>query len=308
MARLVTPRQWRVRFGRQRLLLAGLLWLAVTLAILLVTWLAGRWLAASTQLQPIAQNVVAPAFSQQSGDVWLLRGDSPPAIPTLAAASLAAVAGDSATPFLPSAAPQADALADDVAPQVASVLLDVPRSRQDRNLNCELISATDLATFYGWDFTWRQLFEFVGVDPAGDPNVGFVGRSMNDPVGGLYPAGYGVYADPVARGLRSLGVPARAHAGVDRAWLQAQLLAGHPVVIWTTYGMQRQPLIEWQTGRGDTVRGVRYEHTFVVAGFDESGVWVNDPWDATQRHYPWPAVEASWALLGNMAVTIDFPQ
>ncbi len=307
MSRLVNPRQWRTRSDGQRLFLAGLLWLAVSVVILLATWLGGRWLAKSGQMQISPQNPAAPASPQQSGDAWLLRGDSPPAIPTLAAASLAVVAGESATPFLPSSAPPVDALADDAAPQAASVMLDVPRSRQDRNLNCELISATDLAAFYGWDFTWRQLFEFVGVDPAGDPNVGFVGRSMNDPVGGLYPAGYGVYAEPVARGLRSLGVAASAHTGVDRAWLQAQLLAGHPVVIWATYGMQRQPVVEWQTARGDTVRGMRYEHTFVVAGFDESGVWVNDPWDATQRHYPWPAVEQAWALLDNMALTIDPP-
>lgn len=189
MSRLVNPRQSRTRPGGQRLLLAGLLWLAVSVAILLATWLAGRWLAGAGQLQIVPQDTATLASPQQSGDAWLLRGDSPPAIPTLAVANLAAVAGENATPFLPPAAPQADALADDVAPQAASVLLDLPRSRQDRNLNCEMVSATDLAAFYGWEFTWRQLFEFVGVDPAGDPHVGFVGRSMNDPVGGLYPAG-----------------------------------------------------------------------------------------------------------------------
>ena len=186
-------------------------------------------------------------------------------------------------------------------------LLDVPRHPQERNLSCELRSATDLAAFYGWEFTWEELFAVVGHDPGGDPNVGFVGRSMNDPVGGIYPAGYGVHADPVARGLRRLGIAASAYHGVDAAWLRDQLDAGRPVVIWATYGMLSQPIVHWTTEAGETVAGVRFEHTFTVVGYDERGVWVNDPWDATQSHYTWPALERSWALLGNMAVTIDEP-
>ena len=47
------------------------------------------------------------------------------------------------------------------------------------------------------------------------------------------------------------------------------------------------------------------DSTFVVVGYDETGAWVNDPWDGTQRHYQWPTIEASWALLGNRALTID---
>ena len=125
-------------------------------------------------------------------------------------AAQATVLGVSETPASPPSLPPPEQLADLNAGQAPPLaLLDVPRNRQDRNLNCELRSATDLALFYGWDFTWEEFFETVGIDPAGDPNVGFVGRSMNDPVGGIYPAGYGVYAEPVAKGLRRLGVPPR---------------------------------------------------------------------------------------------------
>jgi uncharacterized protein YvpB len=124
-------------------------------------------------------------------------------------------------------------------------------------------------------------------------------------VGGLYPAGYGVYAEPIARGLRHLGVPATAHSGKDVAWIKEQLAAGRPVVIWATYGLQPQQVVEWQSAAGVTVRAVPYEHTFVVAGYDQQGAWLDDPWGAVQRHYPWSALAASWALLGNMALTID---
>lgn len=190
-------------------------------------------------------------------------------------------------------------------PLPGQIIPEVPRHPQERNLNCELRSTTDLAAFYGWDFTWETLFSVVGHDPGGDPNKGFVGRSMNDPVGGIYPAGYGVHADPVARGLRRLGIPATAHHGVDSAWLRDQIDDGRPVIIWATYGMLPQEIVYWTTEDGETVAGVRFEHTFTVVGYDHTGVWVNDPWDASQRQYSWPDVERSWSLLGNMALTID---
>lgn len=187
----------------------------------------------------------------------------------------------------------------------AGAILDVARNRQERNLNCEFRSATDLAAFYGWDFTWEELFAVVGHDPGGDPNVGFVGRSIDDPVGGIYPAGYGVHVDPVARGLRRLGIAASAHHGVDDVWLRAQIDAGRPVIVWATYGMLPQKVVHWNTQDGDRVAGVPFEHTFTVVGYDDSGVWVNDPWDASQQRYRWSELERSWSLLGHMALTID---
>lgn len=305
MTRFITGRQLKSRLIDQRLLLAGVLWIAVSTGVILTTWAMLQWAARATRLPTSAQQTL---IADSGGH---LAGNDPQSADLAAAqdndvAARAAVLGVSETPASPPSLPPPELLADmNAAQPPAQVLLNVPHNRQDRNLNCELRSATDLALFYGWNFTWEELFEAVGIDPAGDPNVGFVGRSMNDPVGGIYPAGYGVYAEPVARGLRRLGVSATAHSAKDLDWVRDQLDAGRPVVLWTTYGLQPQALVEWQTARGDTVQGVRFEHTFVVVGYDETGAWLNDPWDGTQRHYQWPTIEASWALLGNMALTID---
>ena len=283
-------------------LLASLVWLGVSAVVLLLAWAALRWTASvrpEGQLLPAAQpvasqlEVVSPPGEASSVD--------------LVAAMLQEATPDSQA-LIPAmqSLPSPDELAlPSAPPSPLQILLDVPRRPQERNLNCEFRSATDLASYFGWTFTWEQLFEVVGVDPGGDPNLGFVGRSINDPVGGLYPAGYGVYAEPIARGLRQLGVPAAAHSGKDVEWLKEQLAAGRPVVIWATYGLQPQPVVEWQSAAGVAVRAVPYEHTFVVAGYDQKGAWLDDPWGAVQRHYPWPALTASWALLGNMALTID---
>lgn len=185
--------------------------------------------------------------------------------------------------------------------------LQVPNTKQERTLNCEFRSATDLAAYYDKHFSWEELFEIVGYDPGGDPNKGFAGQSVDDPPGGIYPAGYGVYAEPVARGLKALGVAATAYKGQTVEWIKQKLAAGHPVMVWATAYMGRSETVEWQTTDGVTVNGVPYEHTYNVVGYDESGVWVNDPYTATTDHYTWEKFQASWALLGNMALSIDEP-
>lgn len=186
----------------------------------------------------------------------------------------------------------------------ATMIAGVPNQRQERSLNCELRSATDLAAFYGSTFNWEQLFMQIGYERSGDPNKGFVGMSIDDPPGGIFPAGYGVHAPPVADGLRRLGVPAEAHRDMSRDWLMAQVAAGQPVVVWARAGMMGDEPVRWQTLDGSEVVGVPYEHTFTVVGYDAAGVWVNDPTYGRTDHYGWSQFEASWAILGNMALTI----
>lgn len=185
------------------------------------------------------------------------------------------------------------------------VYLNVPLRKQERNLSCEYQSAADLAAYYGWNISWQDIFLKVGLDPSGDPNRGFAGRSLDDPPGSLFPLGYGIYAEPLARGLRRLGIQAQAHLGKDVEWLKARLSQGHPVIIWATYGMTIQPVSQWLTTHGTIVEGVPYEHTFTVVGYNQKGVWVNDPYDASQQFYSWQVFEKSWALFDQMALTID---
>lgn len=229
---------------------------------------------------------------------------SSPDRPPVAASDQAASAVEVAAPG--ASEPAAVTLAQPAAPaHLASVQLQIPNNKQERTLNCEFRSATDLAAYYGKHFSWEQLFEIVGYDPSGDPNKGFAGRSVDDPPGGLYPSGYGVYAEPVARGLRQLGVNATAHQGQTVEWIKQKLSEGHPVMVWAVAYMDVTEPVEWQTTDGVTVRGVPFEHTFNVVGYDESGVLVNDPYTATTDSYSWEKFQASWGVLGNMALTIE---
>jgi len=191
------------------------------------------------------------------------------------------------------------------APPMETVFLEVASGSQERNLNCEYQSAADLAAYHGWDITWRDIFIVSGLDIGGDPNRGFVGKSIDDLPGGTFPNGYGVYAEPVARGLRRLGIQAVAYREKDIDWLKSRVSAGYPVVVWATYGMVVRPVVQWQTDDGTTVKGVSYQHTFTVIGYDANSVWVNDPYDGTRQRYSWQVFDAAWALLDRMALTID---
>ena len=183
--------------------------------------------------------------------------------------------------------------------------LQIPNHPQERNLNCEFRSATDLAAYYGWEFGWKDLFKKVGHDPNGNPYVGFVGRSIDDPPGGIYPAGYGVYAEPVANGLRNMGMNATAYEGQTIEWLKQKLIEGNPIVVWATAGLSKSQVVEWETKNGVIVQGVPHEHTFTAVGYDEAGIYLNDPYKGSTDYYPWESFQDSWALLGNMALTID---
>ncbi len=186
--------------------------------------------------------------------------------------------------------------------------LQIPNHPQERNLSCEFRSATDLATYYGWEFTWKELFKQVGHDPNGNPNVGFVGRSIDDPPGGIYPAGYGVYAEPVARGLRDLGVDATAYREQTIEWLKLKLTEGHPIIVWATAGLSQSQIVEWETKDGIIVQGVPHEHTFTAVGYDEVGIYLNDPYTGGTDYYTWEQFKSSWLLLGNMALIINEAQ
>lgn len=187
----------------------------------------------------------------------------------------------------------------------AFMIENVPIGRQARSLSCELQAASDLAWYYGKPYTWDEIFMLVGYSPEGDPHRGFVGRSLDDQPGNVYPYGYGVYAEPIARALQQIGLSARVHYGETSTWLRSQVANGHPVMIWAVGGMRVAQLQQWRTTDGEVVHGVPYEHTYLVIGYDEQQVWVQDPWDGKRRAYPWEQFLASWDVLGRMAVAVE---
>lgn len=185
------------------------------------------------------------------------------------------------------------------------LLENVQIHAQTRNLNCEFQTASDLAAYYGKTITWEEIFLEVGHDPGGNPHKGFVGKSLDDPPGSIYPRGYGVYAEPIARALNAFGLPAKVHYRESAIWLKKQIARGNPVMVWATANMRQSHVVKWKTADGERVKGVRWEHTYLIVGYEERGVWVGDPWDGKRHFYSWKVFLDSWDLFDRMSVVIN---
>ena len=180
----------------------------------------------------------------------------------------------------------------------------VPQGRQGLSLNCEFQSASDLAAYYGKIHDWQDVYDLVGDDPGGDPHKGFAGKSLNDPPGGLFPSGYGVYAEPIAQALQAFGLPAEVHYWEPGDWIRQQVSIGRPVIVWATAGMVPATPAAWTAADGAKILGARGEHTYLVVGYDADSIWVNDPWDGRQKTFAWGAFLQAWDLFDRMAVVV----
>jgi uncharacterized protein YvpB len=181
------------------------------------------------------------------------------------------------------------------------VLLDVPGRPQSRSLSCESRSACDLLAFLGRP-TDEDVFR-TGVPLSDNPEHGFVG-DVDGPPGRLPPHGNGVHAPPVAERLRTLGVGARAGRGFSRAWLEARLREGRPVIVWATGTLEPGRGVVTTDARGRPFRAVAGEHTYLAVGYDRSRVHLLDAATGEVRSIDWPRFLASWQSLESMAVWI----
>ncbi|MFQ6099612.1 MAG: C39 family peptidase [Anaerolineae bacterium] len=175
---------------------------------------------------------------------------------------------------------------------------------QEHNLSCESRSATDLAAFWGVEFTESDFFRRL---PKSDnPQRGFLGN-VDLPPGSMPPAGYGVYVGPVAATLRSFGLDAQARREWSLDDLRAELAAGRPVIVWATYDMRLPGVETWVSSDGATSVVVKWQHTFVAVGYDEGGVYLIDAYDAGTKYFSYETFDAAWAQLERMTVTVEGP-
>ena len=190
---------------------------------------------------------------------------------------------------------------------------------QEHNLSCESRSATDLAAFWGVVFTEDDFFRRLA--KSDNPNRGFLG-DVDLPPGTMPPAGYGVYAGPVAANLRSFGLDAVARREWSLDGLKAEVAAGRPVIIWATYDMRLPGVQAWVSSDGATSNIVQWQHTFIVVGYDAGedagsedagseddggpgGLYMVDAYDAATKYFPYEVFTPAWEQLGRMAVTVE---
>lgn len=178
--------------------------------------------------------------------------------------------------------------------------LTVARLRQSHNLSCESAAAAMAAQYHGLALDEAQVLAAL---PRNDnPHLGFRGN-VDGPTGGL--EDYGVYAGPVLQVLRDHGLSARLVEG-GLAGIKAAIARGNPVIAWVTYNCIVSTPVERTIG-GQAVTLVPYQHAVVVIGYNEAGVWANDPWDGREDFYPNADFERALDYFGDMAIEVAAP-
>lgn len=146
-------------------------------------------------------------------------------------------------------------------------------SPQLYTLDCEAQAAVDWAKFFGVSI---DELDFIDDMPrSDDPETGFVG-DINGAMGQLPPNSYGIHAAPVADMLKDYGVPAVAKKDWTYSGIKQEIASGRPVIAWIVNLPFEIDAQEYTASNGNTSTVARFEHTWIIIGYNASTVTVVD--------------------------------
>lgn len=186
----------------------------------------------------------------------------------------------------------------ELGPPLLALILNAPVYQQQHPLSCESSAAAMAAQFYGIALDEETILNAL---PRHDnPHRGFRGN-----VDGVYGGteDYGVYAEPLRQILQRWGLQAELFQG-GVGEIRTHLRQGRVVLAWVTYELQVQVPRQVVTSDGQTVTLVPYQHVVLVTGYNQDGLWVNDPYSGMQTFYPEPDFVRSFSYLGNMGLVV----
>ncbi|MBN1284409.1 MAG: LysM peptidoglycan-binding domain-containing protein [Anaerolineae bacterium] len=205
-----------------------------------------------------------------------------------------------------------EAAAQKLAPR--QVYLNVSVVKQTRSLSCESASACSLLRYTGY-LCASDAYVLDALPRSPDnPHRGFVGPA--DSPAGMLPVGaadaqvggYGVYVEALHAGLAGLGVKSQYQYGTTLDTLRGLLDQGTPVLIIATHkmgGYGTQPVVFVPAdGDGSPVTVIRYEHSYVVNGYDADGFWAIDPWSGDVEYFTVAHLDSDWGRLGRQALWV----
>lgn len=168
-----------------------------------------------------------------------------------------------------------------------SVMLDAPVFRQHPELpsGCEITSLSMLLHYAGVPKTKMELLPDMMRDETplkynadgsirywGNPNNGFVGDITRKS------RGFGIYHAALLPLLQKHLPEGTDLTRSSFERLEEQLSQGKPVLVWTTIDFQPpSSWVVWDTPTGP-IETTFMEHAVLLVGYDESYVYVNDPW------------------------------
>ena len=188
---------------------------------------------------------------------------------------------------------------------------------QDMNLDCEAAALAAALTeqrvtvntggqhLQNWVFNALPKENYA---PQGDPYSGFVGN-VNGAEGFGSGTGYGVYYAPIAAVANSVSESADAHTGWTTRAIEAEIVAGRPVVVWIDYRSLTThtgfPLSHWTAADGRSIPYTLHEHAVTVLGTTPGqNVTLLDPHSGHQLTYSEGQFSAMLTTFGGMGVSV----
>jgi uncharacterized protein YvpB len=138
-----------------------------------------------------------------------------------------------------------------------------------------------------------------GVVIGSNPNKVFIGDPFSN-------SGFGVYHKPVAALINNY-LPGQSLdiSGTSFQDLLKTIDSGRPVIVWGTVDMVPASLyMSWHDEKGNDVNWIKPEHTFLLIGYSNTQVIVNDPNSGKRQRYPIEAFRNCWESFGKQAVTV----
>ncbi|MFZ7944642.1 MULTISPECIES: C39 family peptidase [Bacillaceae] len=190
------------------------------------------------------------------------------------------------------------------------MLLDVPLLNQmDRPKlynGCEVTSLAMILNYHGVNVTKNELAEKIKTVPfnygngkKGNPNDGFVGDMANGP-------GLGVYNGPVFE-LAQKYVGDKAINLTNSSFTDILKKVGQGLPVWIITTSNFTPVSVFQTW--DTPQGkidiTFSEHSVAITGYDESYIYVNDPYGEKNKKVNRENFIKAWEQMGKQAIVIE---
>lgn len=198
------------------------------------------------------------------------------------------------------------------------VCIDVPfiSQKEEYPTGCELVSASMLLKFYGFDVTAGELIDkgYIKQSEAeydgdkiylDDPNKAFIGNPRSD-------SGYGCYApallDCLDKYLEDEYFDAVNLSEISLHDLCIEYIDfGEPVIIWGSINMGDTKIVKDAWTIKDTGKNfdwIANEHCLVLVGYDDENYYFNDPQKNAAVPYKKETAEKRYKELGSQAVTI----
>lgn len=178
------------------------------------------------------------------------------------------------------------------------VSLWAPTIAQQRGLSCEYTSLAIAMGAFGAEVSEYTFDGIVGWSQ--NPHWGFRGN-IEGVWGGT--DDYGVYPEPLVAAAEAHGFWGDVfYAGGNASALTARIDQGTPVLVWLSL-LGESGWVE-EAEDGSTYRLIPGQHTLVIYGYDEAGVYASDPALGAKRFYDWGWFMNMWNAFDGMAMAV----